>query len=126
MLASHNQKLTCWVILMGDFMKKPCEHCPFRRDVKPFLHPKRGEELAYATENPYNNFPCHKTTESNENSEGGEMMVVETSKECAGFLSMQHNQNGSTSYDEDGFTPSNLVYEDSWDMAQAYEKDENV
>jgi hypothetical protein len=35
------------------FVKKPCQHCPFLRDVTPFLHPHRGEELAYLTENRY-------------------------------------------------------------------------
>ena len=32
------------------FVKKPCQHCPFRRDVKPFLTPERAEEIAGAKE----------------------------------------------------------------------------
>jgi hypothetical protein len=47
-------------------MKKPCQHCPFRRDVKPFLRPGRGKELAYHAQNPYNSFTCHKTLEHDE------------------------------------------------------------
>jgi hypothetical protein len=104
---------------MSDFMKNPCEHCPFRRDVKPFLTPERGEELAYATENPYNSFPCHKTLEHDDE----DTFVGEDSKECAGFLSMQHEACGSTAYDGEGFEPSPLVYDDSFAMAQAYERD---
>lgn len=73
------------------FMKKSCDHCPFRRDVKPFLHPERGEELAYHAQNPYNSFPCHKTTVNDEEfgGDGSEMVAVETSKECAGFMALQ-------------------------------------
>ena len=104
---------------MNEFMKKPCEHCPYREDVKPFLTASRGEELAYAVQNPYNTFPCHKTTVSSEDGEGN-MDVIETSKVCAGFLSLQHNENGETFYDEDGFKPSPLVYNESYDMEQAY------
>lgn len=110
------------------YMKKPCEHCPYRKDVKPFLTPERGEELAYHTENPYNTFPCHKTTTSideiyddySEDQEG-EMMCTEKSKECAGFLTMQIQANGEQHCPE-GFKPAyGLVYEDSYEMSEAYE-----
>ena len=104
---------------MSDFMKKPCEHCPYRHDVKPFLHPQRGDELAFAAQNPYQSFPCHKTTVSDDSDEG-EMLVTPKSKMCAGFLSLQHNENGSTAYDTDGFEPSPLVYETSYEMSDAY------
>jgi hypothetical protein len=105
---------------MSDFMKKPCANCPYRTDVKPFLHPERGEELAYIAQNPYNTFTCHKTL-----SEGrdGDLFEGSNSKVCAGFLSLQHNENGETWYDNDGFEPSPKVYETSYDMAAAYEED---
>lgn len=63
------------------FMKQPCKHCPFRMDVKPFLTPERGIELAYHAQNPYNSFPCHKTTVSDEEfgEEGVEMVCTEHS-----------------------------------------------
>jgi len=76
--------------------------------------------LAYAAENPYNTFHCHKTLEYDD--EEGDTYAGTESKVCAGFLSLQHNCNGKTYYDEDGFKPSALVYEDSWDMAAAYEE----
>lgn len=77
--------------------------------------------MAYHAQNPYNSFPCHKTTEYSEDDEGnGEMMVVETSKMCAGFLTLQHHENGSTFYDSDGFEPSDNVYHDANDMIEAY------
>ncbi len=101
------------------FMKEPCAHCPFRRDVKPFLTPTRGEGLAYLTQNPYNSFACHKTTVSD-----GEMSrTTSKSKECAGFLSMQINEGASC---PEGFTPSDKVYDDVWEMIDAYENQEEL
>lgn len=100
------------------YIKKPCKHCPFRSDVKPFLTAERGADLAYSSENPYNTFPCHKTIEYDEESEN--MEYVATTKECAGFLTLR-----ATQTDEglpDGFEPSfHNVYSDSSDMAEAYE-----
>lgn len=108
---------------MSYYMKKPCEHCPYRNDVRPFLHPSRGEELAFHAQNPYNSFPCHKTTESDEESEEGEMLVTEKSKECAGFMTLQC-QNGMTA--PEGFEPAwEIVYTDSYEMADAYENPED-
>lgn len=103
---------------MSDFVKKPCIHCPYRKDVKPFLTKERGEELAYAACNPYNTFHCHKTLEHDD--EEGENYAGENSKVCAGFLSLQHNENGETYYDDEGFEPSNLVYNEASEMVDAY------
>lgn len=42
-------------------MTKPCEHCPFRNDIKAFLRKARIEELRdQLTEN--RTFACHETT----------------------------------------------------------------
>ena len=99
-------------------MKKPCKHCPFRNDVEPFLTAERGEELAYSTTNPYNTFPCHKTLEDDDESEDGELMITESSKECAGFLTLKA-QGGDEM--PDGFEPSwDVVYTDPYEMADAY------
>ena len=103
-----------------EYMKQPCKHCPFRSDVKPFLHPDRAAEIAYAAGNPYNEFPCHKTTEYDEESDDGAMMQVETSKECAGFLTLRAQQGMKT---PKGFEPSwDMCYIDEFDMIQAYEE----
>lgn len=103
------------------FMKAPCQHCPFRRDVKPFLHPERAEEIAYAAENPYSSFPCHKTLEYDE--DDGDSFAGAESKECAGALYMRSMTNGSTYYDDEGFEPKPEwdCYEDSYEMVEAYE-----
>ena len=108
---------------MSDFIKKPCQHCPYREDVKPFLTPERGEELAYTALNPYSSFYCHKTLEEDEQCEDGSdgNRVGQSSKMCAGFLTLQHNENGKTFYDDEGFEPSPLVYDDAYSMEQAYD-----
>lgn len=114
---------------MSGYMKKPCEHCPYRKDVPPFLHPRRGAELAYLAYNHYNSFPCHKTTKSaDEVFDGdypeefeGERFAVETSKECAGFLTLKAQACGEDRIPE-GFEPSyDLIYESPDEMAEAYE-----
>jgi hypothetical protein len=106
---------------MSEFCKKPCKHCPFRNDVKPFLHPDRAAEIAYAAENPYSSFPCHKTTEHDEDSEDGEMLVTENSKECAGFLTLRAQTGLAV---PEGFEPSwEICYTDSWEMIDAYEEE---
>lgn len=105
-----------------EFMKAPCLHCPFKRDVTPFLNPDRAYDIANNAENRYGSFPCHKTTESDDDSEHGEMMVVETSKECAGHLYMKAMSNGSCYYESEGFKPDPKwnCYEDSYEMYEAY------
>jgi hypothetical protein len=102
---------------MKHFMKSPCKHCPFRRDVKPFLHPERAYEIAIAAQNPYNSFPCHKTTEPDE--DGEEMLVTQDSKECAGFLTLRAQEGERI---PEGFEPAwDLVYTDAFEMYQVYE-----
>lgn len=104
---------------MENFVKKPCKHCPFRNDVKPYLHPSRAEEIAYVSQNPYSSFPCHKTTEYNEDSE--DMECTETSKECAGMLTMRAQAGEDI---PEGFEPSwELCYIDPYEMIDAYEEE---
>jgi hypothetical protein len=103
---------------MCDFVKKPCKHCPFRNDITPFLHPDRAAEIAYASENPYSDFPCHKTTEYNEDSE--DMECTDRSLTCAGFLTLRA---GSGEDIPEGFEPSwEIIYTDPYEMVQAYEE----
>jgi hypothetical protein len=107
-----------------DFMKKPCQHCPFRRDVKPFLTNERAEEIAYAATNPYNFFPCHKTTEYDEDGDSGEMFTTEDSKECAGFLTLMVSETGDNRYEEEGFEPDyEGCYNEAYEMIAAYEEE---
>lgn len=98
------------------FMKEPCEHCPFRRDVTPFLHPERAAEIANAACNPYSSFHCHKTLGYDEDED--ETISVSTSLMCAGFLTMQLAENGEDP--PEGFTLSDEVYADPYEMEDAY------
>lgn len=103
-----------------EFMKVPCKHCPFRSDVTPYLRTSRAEQLAYAAQNHYNSFTCHKTTEYNEDTEDQE--IVPTSKECAGFLTLVAQECGEEVLPE-GFVPSyKMVYIDAYDMVGAHEE----
>ena len=106
---------------METFVKKPCKNCPFRNDVTPYLHPERAEKLAYAAQNPYNDFSCHKTTEYAEDLE--DMVVGERTLTCAGFLTLMA-QIGEYEYIPEGFEPSyDICYIDEYDMIQAYEQE---
>lgn len=103
------------------FMKVPCKDCPFRIDKTPYLRPDRAAEIAYAAQNPYNSFACHKTTEYNE-CIGGQQST-ENSKECAGFLTLRAQ--GVEDVPE-GFEPSwELCYTDACEMIDAYEEEWN-
>jgi len=108
---------------MADYMKKPCEHCPFRVDVTPFLHPDRASDLAYSAENPYSSFPCHKTLEDNEDYDDeceDSLIITEASKECAGFLTLRARETSQGI--PDGFEPDwDGVYENEWHMSEAYQ-----
>jgi hypothetical protein len=103
--------------MSDDFMKAPCKHCPFRSDVRPFLHPERAEDIAFSTSNPYSSFPCHKTLEYDEAGEGLEETAE--SKTCAGFLAMQINEGAVEC--PSGFKLPDGVYTDPYEMIEAYE-----
>ena len=106
-----------------NYIKKPCKHCPYRNDIKPFLTQSRQEELAYAPLNPYNFFPCHKTIEHDED---GDMCYSPSQKECAGFLTLRAQELGEEHMPE-GFVPSyDIVYSDSYEMADAIEHWEDM
>ena len=108
--------------MSDSFIKKPCQHCPFRNDVKPFLHPKRAEELAYGAYRKYNTFPCHKTTQHDDE---GESIGTGSNKECAGYLTLKAAEIGEENVFEcrEGFKPSyEMVYEDAHEMVDAYEE----
>ena len=101
------------------YVKKPCQHCPFRVDVKPFLHPDRGAELAFLAQKPYGSFSCHKTLGYDDD---GDTIVTGESKECAGFLTLMAQELGEEVLFYKRFKPSyEIVYSDSYDMADAYE-----
>jgi hypothetical protein len=111
---------------MEKFVKKPCKSCPFRNDVRPFLHPDRAYEIASASENKYNDFPCHNSFEftDDEDYDGEAIADMSQAKTCAGFLTMRAQSGLKT---PDGFNPSwEKCYTDPLEMYYAnkeeYEK----
>lgn len=102
-----------------DFVKKPCKHCPFRRDVKPYLHPERAAEIAYLSQSRYSNFDCHKTTVYDDDLE--DQISTENSLTCAGFLTLRAQGGERTPKD---FEPSwEMCYSDENEMIEAYEEE---
>jgi hypothetical protein len=59
-------------------LTKPCDNCPFRKDVEGYLTPARAEEIANDLERA--TFQCHKTTKAGGASPGT------TAQHCAGAL----------------------------------------
>lgn len=109
---------------MDSFVKKPCKHCPFRIDVKPFLHPNRAAEIAYATQNKYNDFTCHASIEydGDEDHQGRPTGDFSRALTCAGFLTLRA-QNDIDDVPE-GFEPAwEMIYTDPTEMIWAYEEE---
>lgn len=99
-------------------MKKPCGLCPFARIGTLGLHPKRAEEFASMAQNPFNDFPCHKTADYREDDDGGGFVHGETSYTCNGFLSLQVSENGRG---PKGFKPHPDAFEDFFEMVEHHE-----
>jgi hypothetical protein len=96
--------------------KKLCVKCPFRRDVEPYLHPRRAADIAYASQNQYNDFTCHETLGHDDE---GETIVTEKSLTCAGFYAMQVNYCVVPS---DDYEWPGDVYSEPGEMADAYQE----
>lgn len=105
------------------WMKKCCEHCPFKHDTPLTLHPKRAEDFANMTSNPYNDFPCHKTADIQEEIEElgieGGYIHGENSFTCHGFKGMQVNKCGDGT---DTFVSDKQHFSDYFEMIQYHEE----
>lgn len=97
------------------WMKEPCGPCPFSRSKTLPLHPERAEDFAAMAQNPYNDFPCHKTADYQEETDWSEGGFVHGSKSltCNGFLSLQCRENDRQ---VPGFSPHDDAFEDAWEM----------
>lgn len=62
----------------------PCDSCPFRNDIDPFLTYDRVREIEYALQR--GEFPCHKTVDYDSEDEDGDETSTENAKHCAGAL----------------------------------------
>lgn len=96
------------------WMREICGLCPYSRTNTLWLHPERAEDFAYNAQNPYNDFPCHKTADLVEDDEEGSSYVFgRKSLTCCGFLSLQVNENGNA---PEGFEPSPDAFSEAWEM----------
>lgn len=103
---------------------KPCENCPFRSDVRPFLRTDRAAELVEYTRQGFG-FHCHKTTTETGNGKP---------KQCAGALilarkedNLYNNQmvriEARLGADFDEVKETSPVYESGEAMIEAYRKE---
>ena len=76
-----------------EVMKKCCGLCPFSRKSTLYVHPDRAYDFALSTQNPYNDFVCHKTGETDEAE--GDILRGDKSLTCAGFHVMQNIVNNT-------------------------------
>jgi len=67
-------------------MKRPCDNCPFRIDVPPFIRPARAIEILTGDQA----FACHKTVDYKGSFEG---KLDELTQHCAGVLIILEREN---------------------------------
>ena len=103
------------------WMKRCCEHCPLRRGTPLVLHPERAEGFAYMAQNPYTDFPCHKTADKVENYDGGSSYVYgKHSFTCHGFKGLQLSECGGA--DEQHFVGDGEYFSDPYEMAEYHDE----
>jgi hypothetical protein len=105
-------------------MTTPCSNCPFRSDVKPYLTRERVREIERGLTR--GEFPCHKTTEHDED---GEHIHSEKDIHCAGALILKEKLGESSQmmriserlgmYDPSKLNMDAPVYESFDEMAEA-------
>jgi hypothetical protein len=75
-------------------MTTPCNNCPFRTDVKPYIRPERVIEIRDTMMKDQSSFPCHKTTDLDEDTQ--ERLNTSGEQQCAGALIILEKNGGST------------------------------
>jgi hypothetical protein len=70
---------------------KPCDNCPFRVDIRGYLHGERARQLIDdLLADDFAWFGCHKSTATTEE---GERVCVDTTQQCVGSLHMLMRSN---------------------------------
>jgi hypothetical protein len=95
-------------------MKGPCDNCPFRKDVQPFLTQRRGVELAALTRHPNGKFHCHETVYT----AGGNRRPRRLWQLCIGFATLRAQEAGNRFV-----KPDETVYGSMGEMMQRYLED---
>ena len=76
----------------GYRLRKPCAHCPFRNDIKPYLRPGRVSEIA-GNLLAGGSFVCHETTVPTD-TDDTEMTPGPKAQACAGSLIITERTTG--------------------------------
>lgn len=71
-------------------LKKPCDKCPFRLAVRPYLRRARAQEIWDCLEKG-GRFPCHATVDYNKDGEG---RTTGDSRFCVGALALMESYFG--------------------------------
>jgi hypothetical protein len=69
-------------------IKRPCEHCPFRKDRAPFLNTERAADLRDELRDDTRWFACHETT----GVKSGRRIKPENQSQCAGSMMVLHRE----------------------------------
>lgn len=113
-------------------LKRPCAHCPFRCDIRPFLTAERVEGIEESLVR--STFACHETTEYVEDDEGGgDLAATADSQHCAGALILMEKEGRPSQmmriaerlgmYDHTNLDMTAPVFNTFEDMINAQEQD---
>ena len=72
-------------------LTRPCNNCPFRTDVTPYIRHERAEEIADAITRRQGTFSCHKTIDHDDEEDdeaAGNHVPSKDEQHCAGALIM--------------------------------------
>lgn len=108
-------------------LRKPCNNCPFRSDVKPYIRSERVEEIIGVP------FACHKTTKFDDE---GEHLEHDEERHCAGSLILHEKMNQPHQmmrimerlgfYDRKKLDMEAAVYDDAYGMLDAHQEAEEM
>lgn len=70
---------------MNYHLTAPCDNCPFRTDVAPYLTKSRVRDIEQGLVDGQQSFPCHKTTVDSKDADG-QMEATPKSEHCAGAM----------------------------------------
>jgi hypothetical protein len=76
-------------------LTSPCDNCPFRSDVKPYIRAARVREIERSLVR--SEFPCHKTMKHEDDGEEGSVYVPSGGEiHCAGALILMEKEGRSS------------------------------
>ena len=106
-------------------LTRPCDNCPFRSDIRPYLRQARVRQILSDLFDRQASFACHKTTID----DGEERAIAPDSQQCAGAMILME-PDASTQmmriserlgvYDRDKLDMNSPVYKSREEMIRAH------